>query len=143
VTSVADAAAQARLLYADVSGGAGNDVITVASGGPIAISGGTGDDLMNLSGGTAVLMYGSGDGNDTVNLSSGAQVVLQLAPDAGDYSVEYTDQGTVVHMGDASVTFTGAAGSIGIIGSDGALTLIAPEPEAEVLVAAQAMDIAV
>ena len=95
------------------------------------------------TGGTAVLMYGAGDGNDTVNLAPGAQVVLQLAPDAGDYSVEFTDQGTVVHMGDASVTFTGATGSIGIMGSDGILNLVAPEPEAEVLASAQTVDMAV
>ena len=143
VASVSDAAAQAKALYADVSGGAGNDVITVASGGPIAISGGTGDDVLNLSGGTAVLMYGAGDGNDTVNLSQGSQVVLQLSPDAGAYSVEFTDQGTVVHLGDSSVTFKGASGAIGIVGSDGTLNLVAPEAGAEASATPQTVDMAV
>ncbi len=111
--------------YADVDGGAGNDVISVGTRSVLAVAGGTGDDTINALDGTVSLVYGAGDGNDTVNVAAGAQVVLQIADDAGPYSVEFGAEGTTVRMGEGSVTFKGiGAGTIGIKQGDGGMALI-------------------
>ncbi len=122
VSASVGAAAKA---YADVDGGAGNDVISVRTASVLAVAGGTGDDTVNVAGGTVSLVYGAGDGNDTVNVAAGAQVVLQIGDDAGPYAVEFGADGTTVRMGGGSVTFKGiGAGTIGIKQGDGGMALI-------------------
>ena len=126
------ATAQAGAAYADVDGGAGNDVISVRTRSVLAVAGGTGDDTINAVGGAISLVYGAGDGNDTVNVAEGAQVVLQLAPDTGSYSVEFGQDSMTVKLGSGSVTFKGiGAGTIGIKQGDGGMALIT-QPSANV-----------
>jgi hypothetical protein len=122
VSASVGAAAKA---YADVDGGAGNDVISVRTGSVLAVAGGTGDDTINAQGGTVSLIYGAGDGRDTVNVAAGAQVVLQIADDAGPYTVEFGQDSMTVKIGDGSVTFQGiGSGTIGIKQGDGGMALI-------------------
>lgn len=107
-----DAAAR---VYADVDGGAGNDVISVRTASVLAVAGGTGNDTINAVGGTISLVYGAGDGKDTVNVSAGAQIVLQISEEAGPYTVEFGDNSMTVKLGEGSVTFNGiGAGTLGI-----------------------------
>lgn len=119
--------ARAQTGYADVDGGAGNDVIAVNIGSVLSVSGGTGDDLIAASGGTLSLLYGAGDGNDTVALGAGSQVMLQLSDDAGPYALEFGEDSMTVVMAEGSITFTGvtSAGMIGIRQGAGDITLIA------------------
>ncbi len=120
--SVGAAAARA---YADVDGGAGNDVISVRTASVIGVAGGTGDDTINAVGGTLSLVYGAGDGKDTVNVAAGAQVVLQIADDVAGYTVEFGQDSMTVRMGEGSVTFSGiGAGTVGIKHGDGGMALI-------------------
>ena len=117
--------AAAARAYAEVDGGAGNDVISVRTASVLAVAGGTGDDTINAVGGTVSLVYGAGDGQDTVNVAAGAQVVLQIAGDVEGYSVEFGDNSMTVRMGEGSVTFTGiGAGTVGIKHGDGGMALI-------------------
>ncbi len=110
----ADAVAAARA-YADVDGGAGNDVMSVRTASVLAVAGGAGNDTINAVGGTISLVYGAGDGKDTVNVAAGAQIVLQISPGAGPYTVEFGDDIMTVKMGEGSVTFNGiGAGTLGI-----------------------------
>lgn len=111
--------------YADVDGGAGNDVISVRTASVLAVAGGAGDDTVNVAGGTVSLVYGAGDGRDTVNVAAGAQVVLQIGADVTSYSVEFAGGNMVVTMGEGSVTFAGiGAGTVGIKHGDAAMALI-------------------
>ena len=122
VTAQVGAAARA---YADVDGGAGNDVISVRTASILAVAGGTGDDRVNVAGGAVSLVYGAGDGNDTVNVAAGAQVVLQIAEEAGPYTVEFGQDSMTVRMGEGSVTFSGiGAGTVGIKQGGGGMALI-------------------
>ncbi len=122
VTASVGAAARA---YADVDGGAGNDVISVRTASVLAVAGGVGDDTINAVGGTLSLVYGAGDGQDQVNVAAGAQVVLQIADDVEGYSVEFGQDSMTVRMGEGSVTFTGiGAGTVGIKHGDGGMALI-------------------
>ena len=118
---------RARAGYADVDGGAGNDVIAVSIGSVLSVSGGEGDDLITATGGTLSLLYGAGDGNDTVALGEGSQVMLQLSEDAGPYALEFGEDSMTVVMADGSITFTGvtSAGMIGIKQGEGEIVLIA------------------
>ncbi len=121
----AQVGAAAARAYADVDGGAGNDVISVRTASVLAVAGGMGDDTINAVGGTLSLVYGAGDGNDTVNVAAGAQVVLQIAEDAGPYTVEFGEDSMTVKMGEGSVTFSGiGAGTVGIKQGDGGMALI-------------------
>ena len=121
----AQVGAAAAKAYADVDGAAGNDVISVRTASVLAVAGGTGDDTINAVGGTLSLVYGAGDGNDTVNVAEGAQVVLQIAEDAGPYTVEFGEDSMTVKMGEGSVTFSGiGAGTVGIKQGDGGMALI-------------------
>ena len=121
----AQVGAAAARAYADVDGGAGNDVISVRTASVLAVAGGTGDDTINAAGGTVSLVYGAGDGNDTVNVAAGAQVVLQIAEEAGPYSVEFGDNSMTVRMAEGSVTFSGiGAGTVGIKQGGGGMALI-------------------
>ena len=121
----AQVGAAAAKAYADVDGGAGNDVISVRTASVLAVAGGMGDDTINAVGGTLSLVYGAGDGNDTVNVAAGAQVVLQIAEDAGPYTVEFGEDSMTVRMGEGSVTFSGiGAGTVGIKQGDGGMALI-------------------
>lgn len=123
--AVAAAGAQAARAYADVDGGAGNDLITVRTASVLAVAGGTGDDRIEVGDGTVALVYGAGDGDDRVNVAEGAQVVLQLAPEAGAWSVEFGDEGMTVRLAEGSITFSGiGAGTIGITTGDGTMTLV-------------------
>ena len=122
VSASVGAAAKA---YADVDGGAGNDVISVRTASVLAVAGGMGDDTINAQGGTVSLVYGAGDGNDTVNVAAGAQVVLQIGADVTDYSVAFSRGNMVVTMGEGSVTFAGiGAGTVGIKHGDEGMALI-------------------
>lgn len=125
VSAAVDAAAKA---YADVDGGAGNDVISVRTGSVLAVSGGTGDDVVNVRGGTIALLYGAQDGNDTINVAEGAQIVLQIAEDVEGYAVSFGENSMTVTMGEGSVTFTGiGAGTVGIRhGTDGMALISQP-----------------
>ncbi len=111
--------------YADVAGGAGNDVISVRTASVLGVAGGAGDDTINAVGGAISLIYGAGDGKDTVNVAAGAQVVLQIADDVAGYTVEFGQDSMTVRMGEGSVTFTGlGAGTVGIKHGDGGMALI-------------------
>lgn len=122
VSASVGAAARA---YADVDGGAGNDVISVRTASVIGVAGGTGDDTINAVSGVVSLVYGAGDGKDTVNVAAGAQVVLQIADDVAGYTVEFGQDSMTVRMGEGSVTFSGiGAGTVGIKHGDGGMALI-------------------
>ena len=121
----AQVGAAAARAYADVDGGAGNDVISVRTATVLAVAGGTGDDTITAAGGTVSLVYGAGDGNDTVNVAAGAQVVLQIAEEAGPYTVEFGQDRMTVRMGEGSVTFSGiGAGTVGIKQGGAGMALI-------------------
>ena len=90
-------------------------MISVRTATVLAVAGGTGDDTITAAGGTVSLVYGAGDGNDTVKVAAGAQVVLQIAEEAGPYTVEFGQDRMTVRMGEGSVTFSGiGAGTVGI-----------------------------
>ncbi len=126
----AQVGAQAARAYADVDGGAGNDVISVRTGSVLAVAGGAGSDTIQVGGGTVALVYGAGDGDDRVTVAEGAQVVLQIAPEAGPWTVEFGEEGMTVRMADGSVKFEGlGAGTIGIATAGGGMTLVT-RPEA-------------
>jgi hypothetical protein len=122
VSASVGAAARA---YADIDGGAGNDVISVRTASVLAVAGGAGDDTINAASGAISLVYGAGDGRDTVNVAAGAQVVLQIAEDVAGYTVEFGQDSMTVRMGEGSVTFSGiGAGTVGIKHGDGGMALI-------------------
>ncbi|KIC18954.1 hypothetical protein [Leisingera sp. ANG-Vp] len=125
---------QALSGYAQVDGGAGNDLIELQIGETLAARGGTGDDRFKLSGGTVALQYAHGDGNDTVELASGASAVVQLR-EMGASAYTATRDGDILTLQfdtGGSITFTNVAqgGAIGVATDPGAPIALLHQPPA-------------
>ncbi|NSY37641.1 hypothetical protein [Leisingera sp. ANG59] len=109
---------QALSSYAQVSGGSGDDQITLQVGETLAARGGSGDDRFILQGGTVALQYSLGDGHDTVELKEGANAVVQLR-EMGASAYSSTRDGdtlTLTFDTGGSITFTNVSqgGAIGV-----------------------------
>ncbi|OBY24462.1 hypothetical protein [Leisingera sp. JC1] len=109
---------QALSSYAQVSGGSGDDQITLQVGETLAARGGSGDDRFTLQGGTVALQYSLGDGHDTVELTEGANAVVQLR-EMGASAYSSTRDGDTLTLNfdtGGSITFTNVSqgGAIGV-----------------------------
>ncbi|KIC36621.1 hypothetical protein RA26_12935, partial [Leisingera sp. ANG-M7] len=120
---------QALSNYAQVSGGSGEDQITLQVGETLAARGGGGDDRFTLQGGTVALQYSLGDGHDTVELTGGANAVVQLR-EMGASAYSSTRDGdtlTLTFDTGGSITFTNVSqgGAIGVAtGQDAPIALL-------------------
>ncbi|MBP9184942.1 MAG: hypothetical protein KBF78_17540 [Fuscovulum sp.] len=107
---------------ADVDGGSGDDVISVAGAQMIGVAGGAGNDLIAVEGRTVALHYGKGDGADVVQIGAGTDVLVQLAArpdggsDPGDYTVTLDGDRMTLRFASGSIEFTGVhqAGTIAV-----------------------------
>ncbi|KIC31951.1 hypothetical protein [Leisingera sp. ANG-S5] len=125
---------QALSNYAQVSGGSGDDQITLQVGETLAARGGSGDDRFTLQGGTVALQYSHGDGHDTVELTKGANAVVQLREmGASAYSASRDgDTLTLSFDTGGSITFTNVAqgGAIGVATDPNAPIALLHQPAA-------------
>ena len=103
-------------MSADVTGGAGNDAISVWAERPIAVSGGQGDDVIALNGGQVGLFYDLGNGTDQVAFGAGTDVFVQISKELTGFSVEQGADTLTLRIGDGAITFSGLmeSGAIGV-----------------------------
>ena len=92
-------------LYNNVDGGAGDDSIYLGQG---TVSGGTGNDYISVNNGYNLIQYTSGDGYDTVEGFKGTDR-LQIGGGTGTYSTQMSGTDIVVKVGSGAITLVDAA----------------------------------
>lgn len=121
---------------AEVRGGAGNDLITIASASGASVRGGAGDDT--ILGGAGNDTLDGGVGNDSIDGGNGANYITGGAGDdtltggTGNDTIDGGDGNDLINGGDGNNLLLGGAGNDTIIGGAGNDTIDAGDGNNEI-----------